>query len=179
MRISNPWIYVIVITAIVALVNKNKIINYVWDKITQSRINGLHPAMRKPVTDFINKVESQLGIKLRITRGLASFDEQAALYAQGRTKPGPIVTNAQAGKSFHNYGLAFDVVEIKNGKANWNTDWNAIADIGKNEYGFYWGGDFKSLKDNPHFQKGFGNDIDDLFDKYTAGDFVGEYVNLS
>ena len=50
------------------------------------------------------------GIPLTVTFTYRSPATQAALYAQGRTTPGRVVTNARAGESFHNYGLAFDVV---------------------------------------------------------------------
>ena len=48
-------------------------------------------------------------VRLRITQALRTWDEQEELYAQGRTKKGKIVTNAKAGYSWHNYGLAIDV----------------------------------------------------------------------
>jgi peptidoglycan L-alanyl-D-glutamate endopeptidase CwlK len=40
------------------------------------------------------------------------------------------------------------------GNAKWNAtreEWLAIASIGK-AYGFTWGGDWKGLVDNPHFE---------------------------
>jgi peptidoglycan L-alanyl-D-glutamate endopeptidase CwlK len=54
-----------------------------------------------------------------ITCTLRTQAEQTALYAQGRTVPGHIVTNAQAGKSAHNWGLALDFVPMINGKPEW------------------------------------------------------------
>lgn len=62
------------------------------------------------------------------------MDEQAALYAQGRTTPGRIVTNAKAGKSYHNRvsaqgspaAEAFDIVPLRNGKPIWGTTGNGI-----------------------------------------------------
>ena len=81
-----------------------------------------------------------------------SFDQQQRLYNQGRTEPGQIVTNARPGKSYHNYALAFDVVDRDKG---YNADWQAIGRIGKS-IGLTWGGDWKNFKDRPHFQiKGY------------------------
>lgn len=92
------------------------------------------------------------GIDLKITFGLRTFAEQQKIYDQGRTTPGPIVTKAKPGQSFHNYGLAIDVVPIVNGKADWNSKlWTKIGDIGK-ACGFSWGGDWKTFKDLPHFE---------------------------
>lgn len=53
---------------------------------------------------------------------------------------------------WHNFGLAFDVVPFVNGKAVWDSPfWNRIGDLGK-RVGLFWGGDFQSFKDNPHFE---------------------------
>lgn len=149
----------------------------VWDLITEQRIKMLHPLVRTPARAFINKA-AELGIKLRITAALRTFAQQNDLYAQGRTTPGKIVTNAEAGESYHNYGLAIDVVPIVNGKADWNTDWYRIAAIGKS-FGFSWGGDWVSFKDKPHFQMTFGNTIADLQYKTNNGVVDGDYVNLA
>ncbi|MGM0529680.1 MAG: RHS repeat-associated core domain-containing protein [Bacteroidota bacterium] len=139
-----------------------------WDPITNERISQLHPDVQGPAINFINQVGSDLGIKLRVTQGLRSFAEQDALYAKGRTAPGSIVTNAKGGQSYHNYGLALDVVEIRNGKAIWNTNWSGISRIGINN-GFEWGGNFRSISDKPHFQMTFGYSISDLLNLYNTG----------
>lgn len=126
----------------------------VWDLISENRIKELHPSIQNDVRKFINEAERK-GIYLRVTDGIRTFAEQDTLYAQGRTAPGSIVTNAKGGQSYHNYGLAFDVVPMVNGFPDYNTDWNPIAEIGK-RLGFFWGGDFTSIDDKPHFQKSFG-----------------------
>lgn len=100
--------------------------------------------------DFIEAVKAN-GIDLKITFGFRTFKEQQDLYDQGRTKPGKIVTKAKPGQSFHNYGLAIDVVPIVNGKADWESKhWNKIGEIGQ-VCGFEWGGGWKFV-DRPHFQ---------------------------
>ncbi|MHC1707479.1 MAG: M15 family metallopeptidase [Bacteroidales bacterium] len=152
-----------------------------WDKVTDDRIAKLHPLIREDAETLINKVEDQLEIRLRITQGLRTFDEQHALFMQPRDgkdndrdgkidEPDEKVTNADAGDSFHNYGLALDVVEIKNSQVNWNTRWMDIARIAK-AMGFEWGGDFKSLRDKPHFQKSFGYTVKQLKGKPKNGPY--------
>ena len=90
------------------------------------------------------------------------METQAALYAQGRTAPGRIVTNARPGYSYHNFGLAIDVVPTEllalhrwgdTLKHQVRTDelWNRVGAIGK-ELGFRWGGEFRTLPDRPHFE---------------------------
>jgi peptidoglycan L-alanyl-D-glutamate endopeptidase CwlK len=99
---------------------------------------------------------------------LRTFAEQDALYAQGRTRSGNIVTNAKAGHSNHNYGLALDFVLIKGGydmKADDDhdgiADWLEVVAIAK-LFGFEWGGDWITFKDNPHIEMTFGLSIKDL-----------------
>lgn len=123
-----------------------------WDEKTDQKIKKLHPQLRPLASKFINEVEKKLGIKLRITDGFRTFDEQNKLYAQGRTTAGKIVTNAKGGQSYHNYGLAFDCYLTENGSVTFKKAVNSeIAKIGK-DLGLEWGGDWKSLKDMPHFE---------------------------
>ncbi|MBC1801136.1 M15 family metallopeptidase [Listeria booriae] len=82
--------------------------------------------------------------------------EQDALYAQGRTKPGQIVTNAKGGQSNHNYGVAVDLCLYTDDGKNvvWETTskrWLRVVAIAKS-VGFKWGGDWTSFKDYPHFE---------------------------
>lgn len=94
------------------------------------------------------------GISLVVTQGYRSSADQNKLYQQGRTTPGPIVTKAPAGSSWHEFRRAFDVAVLNNGKVTWPNDsslWNRIGAIGKSQ-GLEWGGDWTTIKDLPHFQ---------------------------
>ncbi|QGZ15859.1 M15 family metallopeptidase [Elizabethkingia phage TCUEAP1] len=141
------------------------------DKTTEKVINTLHPSVRAEVTKLVNEANAILSngpSQVRLTQGLRTFAEQDALYAQGRTKVGKKVTDAKGGQSVHNYGFAVDFVLIIDGKtAAWDivkdfnrdgkSDWLQVAEVFKRG-GWEWGGDWKSFKDYPHFQKkGFGN----------------------
>jgi len=149
-----------------------------WDSISDTRIKTLHPLVRDRFMEFIVRAEKELNKKLRVTSALRTIKMQNKLYAQGRTKPGKIVTNAKGGKSYHNFGLAIDVVEIKNGKALWNNpEWDKIAELGKS-LGLEWGGDWVSIKDKPHFQFSFGKSTKKLYSLYKSGKRDGEYVFL-
>ena len=59
------------------------------------------------------------GTEILVNSTLRTLDEQAEPFAIGRTKPGDIVTNAKAGESWQNFGLAFDVTPLVNGRALW------------------------------------------------------------
>lgn len=135
-----------------------------WDKVTNEKIRKLHPKIRCAAKNFINEVESTMGIQLRIIQGYRSYAEQDELYAQGRTKSGNRITNAKGGQSNHNFGLAIDVAEIKDGKIDWfeqEVILPKVAPIGK-KWGFDWGGDWKSFKDKPHFEMMFGKSLSEL-----------------
>lgn len=149
------------------------------DKVTLQRIELLHPKVRAEVGVIYGYIDCNLkNITTRFTQTLRTIDEQNALYAQGRTKPGGIVTNARGGLSYHNYGLAIDFAFIVDGKLSYNmksdldkdgkADWMEVVELFK-QFGWEWGGEWKSLKDYPHFQKTFGHPVRDLFAKYNAG----------
>lgn len=126
------------------------------DKLTVERLKKLHPKAQEKFLNFITDAESGLNITLRISQGLRTIAEQDALFAQGRTGPGKIVTNAKGGQSYHNYGLAVDLVELKSdGSVNWNFDYKKLKPY-SDKYGIEWGGTFKSILDKPHFQLTFG-----------------------
>lgn len=117
----------------------------------EEHINTLHPEMRPLAKRFLEDAKKE-GIDLKIIASRRTFDEQQALYDKGRTTPGPIVTKAKPGQSFHNYDLAIDVVPIVNGKADWNSkQWANIGVIGT-AAGLQWGGAWKNFKDLPHFE---------------------------
>lgn len=180
------------IIGVIVYINKKRIVklgtdvveyaqNKVWDIVSERNIEKLHPKVRDKAREFINKVEKELGIKLRATSTLRTYAEQDELYAQGRTTKGGKVTNARGGQSNHNFGTALDVVPIVNGKADWKTTadtWNKIANVGKS-LGFKWGGDWKSFVDKPHFEMTFNNTLAQMRKKQESGEVEGGYVKLA
>jgi peptidoglycan L-alanyl-D-glutamate endopeptidase CwlK len=100
------------------------------------------------------------------------------------------VTNANAGQSIHNYGLALDIVLIVDREdASWDVamdydkdrraDWMEVTNILKRN-GWEWGGDWKRFKDAPHFEKNFGYTWRQLKAKHDKRDFIPgtTYVNI-
>lgn len=159
------------------------------DKVTIDRIADLHPKLREEALEIYKEICGALtGRALcRFAFTLRTIEQQDALYAQGRTKPGKIVTNAKGGQSMHNYGLAIDIVLLidkdKNGSyesASWETnvdfdgdgkaDWQEVVKVFKS-YGWEWGGEWKFV-DMPHFQKTFGKSLKELQKMH-------KYVNTS
>ena len=135
------------------------------DVPTRLKLATLDPAVRKKAEKFLAKAKKK-GIHLRIVSAYRGCKEQNQLYAQGRTKPGKVVTNARCGQSVHNFKMAFDVVEMKDGKPDWNTpNWNLIGQLGE-AAGLKWGGRWKSFKDKPHFYDTGGKTVAELMRQY-------------
>jgi peptidoglycan LD-endopeptidase CwlK len=175
------------------------------DNITLQRIQTLHPSLRVEAEKEYREASALLtgNAILRYAYTLRTFAEQDSLYAQGRTvlfdKNGKrlgIVTNAAAGSSFHNYGLAWDIVLLvdtngdgKFNAASWDvrtdfdkdgkSDWMEVTEYFKSK-GAVWGGDFKSLKDAPHFEKTFGLTIAECRKRHAAKDFIPgtQYIRI-
>jgi peptidoglycan LD-endopeptidase CwlK len=122
--------------------------------VSSRSLDDLSIDVRPHVDAFLAGCQAA-GIDVLVTCTLRSNDEQAALYALGRTAPGHIVTDAPAGMSAHNYGLALDVVPMVNGKPDWNGKdpvWQQIGQIGQ-AAGLQWAGaPGFPFPEEPHFQ---------------------------
>ena len=128
------------------------------DAPSENKLNQIFP----PLADKIRQMATLLAnenIYIRVTQGLRTFAEQDALYAQGRSKPGGIVTNCQGGHSYHNFGLAVDCCPSTAGPGqpfnpDWNqahSSWKRMVEVGET-LGLNCGADWDHFKDVPHFQ---------------------------
>lgn len=128
--------------------------------MSSRKLTDLHPQMQPMVTRFLANARAA-GIDLLVTCTYRSNEEQAALYAIGRTKPGRIVTNAKPGRSTHNNtldgkpaALAVDVVPLRDGKPVWSASdpvWKRVGEIGE-KVGLEWAGRWTTFREFPHFQ---------------------------
>lgn len=120
--------------------------------INSRKIEDLHPKVADLCRAFIAECAKQ-GIDVLITSTYRDNESQAALYAQGRTKSGPKITNAKPGQSFHNWLVAFDFVPIEHGKAQWN-DLDAFRRCGEcaEHVGLEWAGRWVKFKEMAHCQ---------------------------
>ena len=150
-----------------------------WDEKTDRVIRTIHPSLQALAKEFVIRLEKEKGITVRVYFGLRTYLEQNQLYAKSRTtadlvtkgikgvKGAPSqkkVTNAPGGFSYHNFGLAIDMVEIKDGAAIWSSsspNWKVIGEFGES-IGWEWGGTWTSFVDRPHFQVTFGLSTSDL-----------------
>lgn len=163
------------------------------DKITEQRIALLHPERRYEVAKIIELAEAKFpkNMAIRVVQGLRTFEEQTALFNKR-----PKVTNAKAGQSFHNYGLAIDFAILldKDGNGSYGSiSWDTASDLDKDgvidwqevvsefeKAGWEWGGKWRTFKDLPHCQKTGGYTWQQLLAKYNAKDFIPgtTYVKL-
>lgn len=119
---------------------------------------NLKPKVVRMMNDFTATC-AKAGIHLIVTQGLRTIAEQDALYAQGRTKPGKIVTQAKGGQSFHNFGVAFDVAGYDGKALHYDLDWAHLGKIAATiglEHGD------RGYVDLPHFQYRAGHSLEDF-----------------
>jgi peptidoglycan L-alanyl-D-glutamate endopeptidase CwlK len=144
------------------------------DKTTTTRLRSLYPDVSTRAIRLFNDVFIQHGRSLRITEGFRTFARQRKLHAIGRTTPGKVVTNAEAGESFHNYGIALDVC-FRGKDPYLEKDphgvelWKELGRFAKG-HGFVWGGDFSYLVDRPHLQLTFGLTLPEIQALYKFGE---------
>jgi peptidoglycan L-alanyl-D-glutamate endopeptidase CwlK len=127
---------------------------------SSTSLSSLHPHVASLARQFLDLCAANR-LTVAVIAAFRSWDDQDALYAQGRTAPGAIVTDAMGGDSYHNWGLAFDCVPLRNGVVDWNaTDiFNRMGQLGQ-QVGLEWGGHWTTyqvnLVDLPHYQYTFG-----------------------
>lgn len=163
--------------ALFDLINQDVDFNNQVDKVSMNRILALHPKVRFEIL-HIYKHCLKNGVKIRVVQGYRTFEEQEALYQQGRTKPGPIVTNARGGYSNHNYALSIDFCllhpdgsiswsQIEDADSDGKKDWMEVVDTFKS-YGYEAGIEWK-FRDPPHLQKTFGYSVKQLLALHDSG----------
>ena len=122
------------------------------DFLSTENIATLHPKLQPVATKLIELAQAK-GINVKGICGTRTYAEQNKLYAQGRTKPGNVVTKARGGESIHNFGLAFDIGIFSADDKTYHgehRDYKVVGLIGQ-QLGLEWGGNWKFV-DEPHFQ---------------------------
>lgn len=121
------------------------------DARSERVIADLEPPVQAAARALVHKAAG-IGIEVKIINGLRTYAEQDTLYAHGRSKPGTIITDARAGYSNHNFGIAFDV-GVFDGKEFIGacSRYKAVAALAL-DLGLEWGGSWDSPAEEPHFQ---------------------------
>jgi len=121
------------------------------DARSEKTIATLLPEVQPFARALVHKASAN-GVTIKILSGLRTYQEQDALYAQGRTAPGNKVTNAKGGFSNHNFGIAFDIGIFEGAKYLGDSPkYKAVGVLGM-ELGLEWGGNWKTIVDQPHYQ---------------------------
>jgi peptidoglycan L-alanyl-D-glutamate endopeptidase CwlK len=122
-----------------------------FDKRSEENISSLHLTAQVEARKFLHTVLTN-GFNVQIICGTRTYETQNNLYAQGRTKPGPIVTKAKGGYSWHNFGLAWDIGIFKD--AHYLTDSPLYKEVGVLglKQNLDWGGVWTSFPDISHYQ---------------------------
>ena len=122
------------------------------DPRSAASIATLKPEAQVKAREWLLKC-LEAGIKVKIITGTRTYQEQAALYAKGRTAPGPKVTNAPPGYSWHNFGVGWDfVVFDAKDQPQWESPLMGKCGMIGESMGLEWGGHWKSFQDIPHLQ---------------------------
>jgi hypothetical protein len=142
------------------------------DERSAGKIKTLRDKAQPWFTELYERLNAHLnplGLKAIVTSGNRTFAEQNDLFAQGRTKPGSIVTKARGGFSNHNYGIAVDVTIFRGTNPIFESPhYRELGKIGK-ALGLTWGGDWVSINDEPHFEINTGLKIRALRERQRSG----------
>lgn len=116
------------------------------------RLRGVHPTLVKAVLQLLTQ------FPMFVVMGVRTAEQQAALYAQGRTTPGHIVTDKDGvlHKSNHQphadgLGHAVDCAFVGPDPFATSHDWQGYGAAAK-ALGLIWGGDWHTLVDRPHIE---------------------------
>lgn len=152
-----------------------------FDPRTEKNLATLDPKaveLFRPFLTYARDIADDfLDCELRVVSGSRTWKEQDALYAQGRTKPGPIVTRARGGQSNHNFGIAVDVGLFRRGDYLDDNEGRADAELCHRIYrhlakkadafgldaGFNW-----QHPDPPHFEVATGLSLEQKRARWVA-----------
>lgn len=139
----------------------------------------IHPELVKKLKK-LKSLCKENGISIKFSEGYRTVAEQDALYAQGRTKPGNVVTNARGSSysSQHQWGIAADFylnmdIDGDGDKKDdaFNDVTNMFSRVGRlaEEVGLSWGGNWTRIFDKPHLYIGkWGSTTSDLKSMYGS-----------
>ena len=146
------------------------------DARSEKNIATLHPKVQESFRKCLLALQSyfkEKGITPKYIAGNRTWAEQDAIYAQGRTKPGAIVTKARGGESRHNFSLAADVgLFLPDGKyLSESSFYDHIGRIVALQPELEWGGTWKFV-DTPHIEFRTGLTLAQMRDRHAKGQSI-------
>ncbi len=152
----------IIVRFLLALARDPSLINAKFDPRTETGFGTLEPRMQERARQFLLLVKLGTDYDFRITSATRTYEQQVALYRQGQSEDGSIVTRARGGQSKHNFGIAFDLtLFIKGSPAYESPAYDTIGHLAKG-VGLEWGGNWTSIVDRPHYQWPTGLSLEQL-----------------
>ena len=141
-----------------------------FDRRTERNLVTLQLPAQRAARRFMSAVLGD-GLDARIISGTRSYEEQNALFRQGRFgNPGPRVTNARGGQSRHNFGIAWDIGIFEGGAyLGESPRYDRAAEVGLVE-GIEWGGHWTSFVDRPHYQLALPLSTTEIRGRFEAGE---------
>jgi hypothetical protein len=124
-------------------------------------LGHLYPAFREKVSRILSALNAWCGAHLpghraALAEGFRSLSRQKELYAQGRTAPGPVVTQKDGvhHASNHQTGLAADIAFVVDDGLTWDVPGDAWAYLQHLAHGeqLVSGSDWPHFKDEPHIE---------------------------
>lgn len=150
-----------------------------YDSRSETTIATLILPAQAKARAFLSAAKKSFAHEVKLISGTRSESEQNALYAQGRTAPGHVVTNASGGHSNHNFGIAWDCGIFDGGHyydgmgSDARMEEQAYIDLAKiikaSVLGLEWGGDWKTIIDRPHYQLATGKTLTQIRTAFEAG----------
>jgi len=122
----------------------------VWqaDPRSERNLATVQPQLQRLGRELLRRLAAE-GLVFKVTSGNRTQAEQDALYAQGRTTKGPVVTWTR--KSRHIGGRAIDLTLFSGKNPVWESrHYDRAGKVGE-ELGLVWGGRWKTA-DKPHFE---------------------------
>lgn len=119
-------------------------------------LSKLYPPFKREIDKVLEECHKQK-LMVYVFEGFRSMERQDLLYAQGRTAPGAVVTNAKAGSSLHNYGLAVDLVfdgdPVRAGyQWTWSGNYDAMGKTVLKHPKLVWAGTWTKMREFPHVE---------------------------
>ena len=145
-------------------------LSLVQEKIQSARLRQALPALAEAYTHALTRWLGDPVLRLVgrpiITECYRTAERQEELYAQGRTKPGPIVTYKRGGQSKHNLGPPTPALDVAFQLADGSVSWSGLllsrfarlmkAADARVVWGGDWNGNGRSdderWLDRPHFE---------------------------
>lgn len=128
---------------------ESKASEWIADPRSEKNLATVQPQLQKLGRELLRRLAAE-GLTFKVTSGNRTQAEQDALYAQGRTKPGKVVTWTR--RSRHIGGRAIDLTLFSGKNPVWESKHYDRAGVIGEELGLVWGGRWKRTPDRPHFE---------------------------